>query len=70
MANLPLVITASLKNNYFYVHECFPACMFVQNVCLVPMEVEEGVESLGTRIIGGCKPPSGCWSQNMAPLQE
>lgn len=41
-----------------------------QSVCLVPVEIEEDVESPGTRIIGGCKPPSGYWSQNMVLLQE
>ena len=32
--------------------------------------LEEGVESHGTGIIGGCEPPCVCWEPNSGPWKE
>lgn len=45
-----------------------PVC--ASYMCLVPWKLEDGVGSLGTRIIGGCHLLHGCWELNPGPLQE
>lgn len=37
---------------------------------LVPMDIEEGFGSSGTRVINGCEPPQGLWKPNPGLLKE
>lgn len=44
-----------------------PAWMYVQHVCMVPVEPEEGVGSSGAGITDVCELPFGC---HPGPLEE
>jgi hypothetical protein len=35
-----------------------------------PQRPEEGSETPGTGVTGGCEPPWGCWELNTGPLEE
>lgn len=39
-------------------------------MCAWCLRSEGGIGSLGTRVRGGCEPPSGCWEANLDPLRE
>lgn len=47
---------------YLFPHECIWAWSTWRS--------EEGVRSLGTRVIDGWEPPCECWKSNPGPLQE
>ena len=46
----------------FYLH----ACMCTESPC----SPEEGAESPGTGVKGGCELTCACWEPNLGPLQE
>lgn len=66
-----VLFTLLLFNYLFcFLSECF-ACTYVQHVhALRVQRPEEGIGYPGTRVMGGCESPCGCWEQNLNHLQE
>lgn len=47
--------------SFHYMHKCLLVCMSVHHMhARYPPRPEQGVRSLGTRVIGGCEVPRGC----------
>lgn len=43
--------------------------MYESFACMFTGKSVEGIRSTGSEMMGGCKPPYGCWELNLGRLQ-